>query len=196
MKTIGLGAFALVSVLGSALSASASSPVITRFGASDAKDWRMGRVVDPIPYPANRTDDPRRVQNGRLWVPRSPVGTRTPINEQALGVPGAASYGAAPEEIDRAIRVQQRYNLPVEIISPWQAYNGNAFQGLREGQQQWLREQGYILRVRTHVNPATLRTDGTVHRSAADIKPHGVIRIRERLNEMPKVEADASRATE
>ncbi|MEQ9616960.1 MAG: hypothetical protein RLN60_02875 [Phycisphaerales bacterium] len=185
-----------------------------------AADIRDGRLVEAIPYPVNRTDDPARLENGRLWVPRAPIGSRTIINELTYGFPGAAGVGAAPGENERVIFVRSETGLPNIAISPFQTIDDSTFDlieeqipfigntrtrtelrrdeviaELREAQSQWLREHGYIQKVRTHVNPNALygRADEAMGaRGASTIEPRAIIRTRpamESLNaELPDAE--------
>lgn len=191
--------------------------------ADYTRDLGQGRLVTAAPYPSNRPDDPRRIQNGRLWIPRSPVGTRTPIRESVYGLPGPASYGAPVGAIDDVIYVQTREPLPVVAVSPWVNLDqqnikhlrrdrpwirraDSVLEDLRRAQVQHLTEQGYIQKVRTHVNPATLAkmlSDGkpvadanAVPRpTSEDIKPRAVIRVKQRHAKPPEVEAAAPQAT-
>lgn len=183
-------------------------------------------LLTPAPWPDNRTDSPDRVQNGRLWHPRVQVGTRSPLAELPRGEPGAASFGAPPEANDEVIFVRSSLRLPIVAISPFTDLDERTtdeiernvpmigrtqtrfrspqiLHELREAQHQWLREQGYILRVRTHVNPATLAPapvseqapaeeaegmgEGEPQSSGPEAKPEprAVIRVRERSTEPP-----------
>jgi len=169
-----------------------------------AADVREGRLVEAIPFPANRTDDPNRVENGRLWVPRSPVGSRSVTGELPYGFPGAAGVGAEPGENERVIFVRSETGLPNIAISPFDTIDDSTFDlieeqipfiasnrtrtelrrdevisELREAQSQWLREHGYIQKVRTHVNPSALYGDGESQAmDASNIEPRAIIRIR------------------
>jgi hypothetical protein len=202
-------------------SASGSSGKIPDYISADyTRDLGQGRLVTAAPYPNNRVDDPRRAQNGRLWIPRTPVGTRTPIRESVYGFPGPSSYGAPVGAIDDVIYVQTREPLPLVTVSPWVNLDSqnikhlkrerpwirrapSVLEDLRAAQVQHLTEQGYIQKVRTHVNPATLAkitsagnapSDGNaiVRRpSAEDIKPRAVIRVKQRHSKPPEVEAAA-----
>lgn len=211
------GAFAVAVASGS------SGKIPDYISADYTRDLGQGRLVTAAPYPSNRPDDPRRIQNGRLWIPRSPVGTRTPIRESVYGLPGPASYGAPAGAIDDVIYVQTREPLPVVVVSPWVNLDqqnikhmrrdrpwirraDSVLEDLRRAQVQHLTEQGYIQKVRTHVNPATLArmmNEGkpvadanAVPRPAAadDIKPRAVIRVKQRHSKPPEVEAAAPQA--
>ncbi|MBL8747484.1 MAG: hypothetical protein JNK58_14155 [Phycisphaerae bacterium] len=169
-----------------------------------AADPRTGLLITPAPFPSNRVDSPDRIENGRIWAARSPIGNRTPIRELTRGLPGAASLGAHPDALDEIVWVQPEEITTPIAISPWQQVDAHTlrqiqrqepFLGrtvdspesarllgeLRRGQHQWLREQGYILTVRTHVNAAAM---GRADRGGADpairptsIKPRGVIKV-------------------
>jgi hypothetical protein len=169
-----------------------------------AGDPRPGLLITPAPFPNNRVDSPDRAENGRIWAARVPVGNRTPIRELVRGLPGAASYGASAETLDEVVWVQPDEITTPIAISPWQQVDGftlkqiqrqERFLGktvdspdsarlldeLRQAQHQWLEEQGYILSVRTHMNPAARQR---AERNAVgpatqptSIKPRGVIRV-------------------
>lgn len=114
-------------------------------GASSPSD-RDGALLTPPPYPANRAEDVRRPETGRLWVSRFPIGNRTPLGELR---PGAAQYGGTPAD-DRWIYVRMGPTaLPVD---PWSDYSSCGLPGLEAARNQWLRDNGYVLQVRTHVN--------------------------------------------
>ncbi len=170
-----------------------------------AGDPRRGLLITPAPYPDAKADGPDRVENGRIWVSRSPVGNRTPIREQPRGFPGPASYGAGTDRHDDVIFVQTDLLRSVVAISPWVRieeldrqvqnfidteqpfYSGSRrltrLQGprilkeLREAQNQWLQEQGYILNVRTHVNPATVVEQMASAPAEERPEPRAVIRV-------------------
>lgn len=129
-------------------------------------------IVGPRPYPAYHTDSPDRLENGRLWHSRHPVGSRTPIREQRYGRIGPAAFGA-PAQLNYQLLL-----VPVDqvaiAISPWQTFNKNGFDQYRRAQNLWLREQGWVLKVRTHVN-ARYQYDREL--ASTQIKPRATIRI-------------------
>lgn len=201
-------------------SASGSGGRIPDYISADyTRDLGEGRLVTAAPYPSNRPDDPRRAQNGRLWIPRTPVGTRTPIRESVFGLPGPASYGAPASAVNDIIYVQTREPLPLVAVSPWVNLDqqnikhlrrdrpwirraNSVLEDLRRAQVQHLTEQGYIQKVRTHVNPATLAkmmqsgkpvadANEIPRASVQDIKPRAVIRVKQRHSKPPEVEAAA-----
>lgn len=169
-----------------------------------AGDPRNGLLITPAPYPDTRTDGPDRVENGRMWLPRSPIGTRTPIREIPRGFPGPASFGAGADRHDDVIFVQSDLLRSVIAISPWvrvedldrqvqnfidteQPFYGASrrltrlqspqlLRELREAQNQWLQEEGYILNVRTHVNPTKIETADATRAEEAP-QPRAVIRV-------------------
>lgn len=167
-----------------------------------AADPRNGQLITPAPYPSNRTDDIVREQNGRMWITRGPVGNRSPLSEATRGGPGPAAFGAGPESLDDLIFVQPDELRSVVAISPWQDIDADTLRQiqrlepnlgktvdspesarllkqLRDAQHQWHREQGYILRVRTHTSgSASQMADASGMQPAKDeIKPRAVIRV-------------------
>lgn len=168
-----------------------------------AGDPRPGLLITPAPHPSGRVDSPDRVEIGRVWSARTPVGNRSPMRELVRGLPGAGSYGASADTLDEVIWVQPDEISTVVAISPWQVIDGftlkqiqrqEKFLGktvdspssarllneLRQAQHQWLEEQGYILSVRTHVNHAApRRAEGGVEAATqpTSIKPRGVIKV-------------------
>lgn len=169
-----------------------------------AADPRPGLLITPAPFPNNRIDSPDRVENGRIWAARLPVGNRTPIRELTRGLPGAASLGAHPDTLDEIVWVQPDEITTPIAISPWQHIDAfklkqiqrqERFIGrtvdspesarllseLRLAQHQWLEEQGYILSVRTHVNARSHERAERGGEAPAvqptSIKPRGVIRV-------------------
>jgi len=109
-------------------------------GTASARDQLL---ATPAPYPSNRVDSPDRVQNGRVWVSGERYG-------------GAATrYGA--DRYDHRGVIYARRDHKVVALNPWCDVRGASrigFDDLEQARNQWLREQGYVLRVRTHVNPA------------------------------------------
>lgn len=113
---------------------------------------------------------------------------------------------------DQLIWVRPKERLPVLAVSPFvdldkdttdeiernvpqigryqtRFYADAILRELEEAQHQWLREQGYILKVRTHKNPATLVNGGASKPRIAEAdekstpEPRAVIKVRERANE-------------
>lgn len=115
-------------------------------------------LVTPAPYPGNTVDSPARAENGRLWVGRE-------INEyQTVHAPGVAAYGASPWEQDKLIYV--RVNQTAVAISPWDRISEGGLQDLERARNLWLKENGYVLGVRTFVNPRFAQDD-SAHASAS-----------------------------
>jgi hypothetical protein len=96
-------------------------------------------------------DSPDRLENGRLWVSRGRVSSRRPFRESVYSSPGAASYGASYDENFRSAFM--RVGTQVIAIDPYAAYGSDGFQDFRRASNLWLKENGYVLSVRTHVNP-------------------------------------------
>lgn len=124
------------------------TPYITYRDNPQARDKIL---LTPRPYPANRPVGVDRSAGGKLWHARYPVGSRTPIPEQVYPGPGPASYGAPAEMADRVIFVDVNH-VPI-AINPWRTYGQDGFKEFRLARNYWLRENGYVQKVRTHVNP-------------------------------------------
>ena len=138
----------------------------------DAVYGRDAILAEAPPYPFNRTDSVSREGNGRLWVSRTPIGTRTPIRERAYAQPGAAAYGAAADEIGRTVYARILHQRIA--IDPWERIEGRGALGtLETARNRWLREHGYVLKVRTHVNTA-LREAGD---GDGEIRPRATIEV-------------------
>ncbi|MFM9957207.1 MAG: hypothetical protein ACKVZJ_03960 [Phycisphaerales bacterium] len=218
IATLSSFALALAALSGSALAGGGKIP--DYIGADLTRNTNGVGLVTAAPYPSNRPDDVRRIQNGRLWVPRTPIGTRTPIRESVYGFPGPGAFGAPVEAINDTIYVQTREPLPLVTVSPWVNLDTDNIRqirrdrpwlrrpqsvlaDLRAAQVQHLTEQGYIQKVRTHVNPTSvakfmamergeaLAEGGSAMVDAKDIKPRAVIRVRERMQQLPEPEAAA-----
>lgn len=94
---------------------------------------------------------------------------------------GADKYGAAEHLRDELVYV--RVDHTVIAISPWEQFTEQGHQTLERARIQWLREQGLVGGVRTHVNPALhdrTRATDLAQTPAEEIKPRAVIHIRER----------------
>jgi hypothetical protein len=148
------------------------------------------------PYPARRVSSPARPEIGVQFVQRTP-GEK--IAESVLPGPGPQSFGAPVELADMLIFAQTRYPLPTVALSPWQDITPDTFTDMRRtrpwlsfqdgpqilddlknAQHQWLRQNGYIGVVRTHVNQAAFRGvegEAPIPGEAAPM-PSGVIRLR------------------
>jgi len=108
-------------------------------GTASARDRLL---AEPRPYPPNRVDSPFRLENGRVWHAGERYGSC------------ASRYGA--DAYDHPPVIYVRRNHQVIAINPWQDLRGDSrigFEDLERARQQWLREQGYVLSVRTHRNP-------------------------------------------
>lgn len=94
---------------------------------------------------------------------------------------GASKYGAPEHLRDELVYV--RVNHTVIAISPWEQFTEQGHQTLERARNQWLREQGLVGGVRTHINPARYsRTDADDVASSdpQEIKPRAIIHIRDR----------------
>jgi len=180
-----------------------------------------GNLLTPNPWPYTRTDSIDRPERGRLWVPRVPIGTRTPLAEIARRFPGAANFGAPVDALEEVIFVQPDVpRSPVIAISPWEdvtsrvtdqledqvPYLGRERTDLRApsilhelilAQNQWLDQQGYILNVRTHKNPHVVFNHTDRAEKAEEIQPRAVIRVhpQDPGAEKARKQADAGEAT-
>jgi len=125
-------------------------------------------LVTPAPYPGNTVDSPFRAENGRVWQGR-PIGAR-----QTVHSPGAAAYGAPVWEEDAIIYV--RVNNTSVAISPWDRLDENGFEDLERARNLWLKENGYVLGVRTFVNPRYLTDDADGATAASAPLPRATIR--------------------
>lgn len=166
-----------------------------------AADPRPGLLLNAAPWPSNRVDSPFRAQNGRLWVTRGNIGSRTVVGELPYGYPGPAGYGAPAEGIDDIIFVRSKTGLPMVAISPWTTINSDTTdlianevpflwrslsltstrsseirKELERAQHLWLREQGYIQTVRQHVN---LRARAAAEHAGTprEVEPSAIIRV-------------------
>lgn len=115
---------------------------------------REALLVTPRPYPAYRVDSPDRLENGRIWYPRTFTNDRSPVREERYGSNTAADYGAHPHLNQRIIYTHVEHQ--VIAISPWAKYGidheADSTPHYRRAANRWLRENGYTLKVRTHVN--------------------------------------------
>jgi len=145
---IGLAVVAVVAAAAPALASSCCG--VYHPGTASARDQLL---ATPAPYPANRVDSPDRAQNGRLWVPGHRYG-------------GAATrYGADAHDHSRVIYARRDHTIIA--LNPWCDVRGGSrvgFDDLERARNQWLREQGYVLGVRTHVNPSRLDDRGMEYR--------------------------------
>lgn len=118
-------------------------------GATEPRD---ALLATPAPWPSARPVSSARPEIGRPWAGRAPVASRTPLSEITRGDPGAASYGAPARTIGEPIYA--RVNHAIIAIDPWSTIEGRgALETLELARNEWLREQGYILRARSHANP-------------------------------------------
>lgn len=157
-------------------------------------------LVTRPPYPAGRTARTVTRDSGLLWYSTSPIGTRTPINSDTLTFPGPTYFGAPTDASTDLIMVRTREPLPLVALSPytrfqdidlallkrempWIRRTPTIQRDIQRAQHLWLRENGMILGVRTHVHPATIAAAHVAAEAdaestpAADIQPRGVIKV-------------------
>ena len=125
-------------------------------------------LVTPAPHPGNTVDSPFRAENGRVWVGRA-IG-----EHQTVHAPGAAAYGASVWEEDTIIFVRVNH-VPVGI-SPWNRITASGLQDLERARNLWLKENGYVLGVRTFVNPRYAQSDEARATGASLPLPRATIR--------------------
>ncbi len=154
--------------------------------ASDRSYVRVARdavLAEQAPYPAGRVDSVHRPELGRVWMSRSPIGSRTPIAEQVFPEPGPASYGAAADHVNDLILV--RVNTQLIEINPWERIDNRGLQHLEYARNQWLKEQGWVGGVRTHVNPMHLRDEGDAMYGPSTPTPRATIRLNDEVPRRP-----------
>ena len=148
---------------------------------TESIDARRG-LLTPAPIPPNRVIDPVRDAPARVWISRAPVGSRTPILEQTRPEPGPAQYGATADAPPRVVFV--RIDQQAVAIDPWSRIEGRGdLANLERARHQWLREHGYVGRVRTHVN----RPVDPGARADALPPPRAVIEVHEPIEYTPVV---------
>jgi hypothetical protein len=125
-------------------------------------------LLTPAPHAGNTVDSPSRAENGRVWTGRA-IGAR-----QTIHAPGAASYGAPASEEDALIFV--RVNNVSVAINPWDRIDTGGLAHLERARNLWLKENGYILGVRTFVNPRFVRADEAGATPASQPAPRATIR--------------------
>ncbi len=116
-------------------------------GAHDARD---ALLAEPAPVPPHRTTSHHAPWNRNSYVSVSHTHQGAQPREQ-LHAP-TATYGADPHHADA--RPLARINHQSLAIDPWTPIEGlGSLARLENARNQWLREQGYIEKVRTHTNP-------------------------------------------
>lgn len=156
-----------------------------------------GDILYPLNYPYSRPDTATYTNSGRLWVPSSP---QDRILNGLFPGRGPASLGAGLNEGNTAIWIRPNSEpWPDVLVSPWQTINQDTIMQmirrqpwlqrspsrtdamiteLRQAQNEFLRQQGLIQHVRTHVNPAVLNQSAPEPKKGGEVKPSGIIRIR------------------
>lgn len=150
---------------GCAVSASLASAAPSYTGQQSAYN---DLLVTPAPHAGNTVDSPDRAENGRVWVGRA-VG-----EHQTVHSPGAAAYGADRAEEGALISV--RVNHTPIAISPWNRLDASGLERLELARNEWLRANGYILGVRTFVNPRFAPADEAQAEEASMPVPRATIR--------------------
>ena len=125
-------------------------------------------LLTPAPHAGNTVDSPDRAENGRVWAGRA-IGA-----QQTIHAPGAASYGAPISEEDALIFV--RVNNVSVAINPWDRIETHGLAHLELARTVWLRENGYILGVRTFINSRFVRDDEAGATAASQPLPRATIR--------------------
>ncbi|MEC9372928.1 MAG: hypothetical protein VYC34_03755 [Planctomycetota bacterium] len=148
----------------------------------DAPFTRDALLLTPAPYPPNSIISVHRPENGRLWIPRSPIGSRTPQSELVYYDRGPAYYGAPAEALNDLILVDV-VHVPI-AISPWERFELEGFEKYHRAQHLWLKEQGLIQKVRTHVNPKRLRQPAGMYSQEAPT-PRATIRLHDEMLRRP-----------
>lgn len=122
--------------------------------AQTARDDGRAGLLSPPNQVFNRVIDPVRANHAaRAWTSRFPIGSRTPVEEGTRLEPGPAGYGAPVDAGPRVIHV--RIGVQAVAIDPWATIEGRGdLADLERARNEWLREQGYVQRVRVHVNDA------------------------------------------
>jgi hypothetical protein len=193
-----------MSILLSATVLAASVALGDTGGARDTDGARLQPdrnflLVTRPPYPPGRTARTVTRDSGLLWYSTSPIGTRTPINSDTLAFPGPSFFGAPADASTDLIMVRTREPLPLVAISPftqfeqvdlnllkrempWIRRTPTIQRDIQRAQHIWLRENGMILGVRTHVHPSTFASaqapvEDAASSPAADIQPRGVIKV-------------------
>ena len=156
-----------------------------------------GNILYPRPYPYNRTDTTTFTNSGRLWVPST---AQQKIFNELYPGDGPASYGAGLDQGDMAFFVRPDSEpWPDVLLSPWQNINEATIDEmirrqpwlkrspsrtqamiteLRQAQNEFLRQQGLVTKVRTHVNAKALeRPAAEPGKTTGEVEPSGVIRI-------------------
>ncbi len=136
-------------MVGSLLAATAAMSIgqCVEYGRVTESDRPIATVA---PFPGNMVDDVRRPGfNGRLWVGRPVIGGMDGPYPVGWESPGPEAFGAfdAQDEL-----VYARIGLMTISVNPWEEVKPENLRALRNAQQFWLKERGYIGGVRTHVN--------------------------------------------
>lgn len=150
---------------GCAISASVASAAPSYTGQWSAYN---DVLLTPAPHAGNTVDSPFRAENGRVWTDRA-IGA-----QQTIHAPGAASYGAPASEEDALIYV--RVNNVSVAINPWDRIDTGGLAHLERARNLWLKENGYVLGVRTFINSRFVPEDEAGASAASQRVPRATIR--------------------
>ncbi len=142
--------------------------------AIGAHEGRDALLAEAAPTPATRTVTHRAFghRNSFISVTHANIAHR---HVDQLHSP-TAPYGAHPADGD--VRVLARVNHQSLAVDPWTPIEGRGnLAHLENARNQWLREQGYVEKVRTHIN--ALPYDDRVVQEASEVvpTPRGVIEV-------------------
>jgi len=185
IERCGVGALAALAILSS--HAAMAQPAVE----TSERTSRNEILTLPAPYPPNRVDSPARLENGRLWRSTYPIGPDK-IRPPSLNEPGPESVGA-PRALDDLVIFVDQAHVPI-AISPWETYPDLGFERYRRARNLWLREQGWVLNVRTHVNARYLHEARA--RAEAAPAPRATIRVHPKTERPSTIEAALPRSGE
>ncbi len=154
-------------------------------GAHEARD---ALLAEPAPVPPHRTATHRAYLNRNSFISVTHTGMVLPQGNDVH--PPTAPYGAHPA--DANLRVLARVNHQSLALDPWTPIEGRgALAQLENTRNQWLREQGYVERVRTHVNALPYDDRAEHEASNALPTPRGIIEITPAKPDRLRVDATA-----
>jgi len=147
-------ALELLAVAASISAASFGSPFPTYASVDYRRPDEGRRLATRAPYPRGRADDVRRPGfNGRLWLGERFIGGETPDWSSPAYMnwagPGPTAYGAVGSEMQT---VYARVGKLTIGINPWEAFHAEGLGELEAARNEWLKERGYVVGVRTFVN--------------------------------------------
>lgn len=159
---------ALVACASLATHAPSTPHAIGAIGARDAL------LAEPAPKPPHRTSTHSDRWHRNTFVSVTHASTVQYGGAQRLHSP-TARYGADPARA--GARPLARINHQSLAIDPWTPVEGRgALARLEDSRNQWLREQGYVEKVRTHTNPTPF--DPRFEQSSRDLpEPRGILEV-------------------